>query len=246
VQFNDISERDRVSFARNAGGAASSLFEVNTGAEISKNNSLIDKRFIESPPSGATTDSGELDQSMINNSSSAHQRLSNNYDLSNVQNSMRESKEEIDEEIRSTKAAIAYNKERLARPNTTPEFRSDIEGRVQMLENLLAEKEKSSQQYQEIIAKLIDSQKKEQSGAATSSRLASSSEENDENDVGEDSGKIVAASNVRSVVPTQAKNNDNLEDFARCRKLLYIRWCSRWSSFHGGSVYSKIFFCKRW
>src|SRR5690606_40353818 len=83
VQFNDISERDRVSFARNAGGAASSLFEVNTGSEISKNNYLIDKRFVESPPSGATTDSGELDQSMINNSSSAHQRLSNNYDLSN-------------------------------------------------------------------------------------------------------------------------------------------------------------------
>src|SRR5690606_30488620 len=124
VQFNDISERDRVSFARNAGGAASSLFEVNTGSEISKNNTLnLDKRFVESSLGAASTDSSQLDQSMINNSSSAHQRLSNNYDLSNVQNSMRESKEEIDEEIRSTKAAIAYNKERLARPNTTPEFR---------------------------------------------------------------------------------------------------------------------------
>ena len=77
-----------------------------------------------------------------------------NYALANA----RETKQELDEEIRATKEIIAVNKERLARPHTTQNFRSEIESKVKMLETMLAEREKTAQEYQEIIAKLIDGQ----------------------------------------------------------------------------------------
>lgn len=69
---------------------------------------------------------------------------------------LREQKDEIDKEIKDTKAAIEYNSERLSRPNISPEFKSDVEVRIASLERLLAEKEKTSKEYQSLIDKLLN------------------------------------------------------------------------------------------
>lgn len=87
-------------------------------------------------------------------------------------NSARDTKKEIDEEIKVTKDSLLYNKERLARENTTPEFKAEIEERVKLLESLLQEKEKSSSEYQNIIAKLIDKRDEDQSSIQQQAKLA--------------------------------------------------------------------------
>lgn len=88
-------------------------------------------------------------------------------------NSARETKKEIDEEIKVTKESLDYNRERLARENSTPEFREEVSDRVKLLQDLLAQKEKSSQEYQNIIAKLLDKKDDDSQAMSKSPRLAS-------------------------------------------------------------------------
>lgn len=115
--------------------------------------------------------SGNVDYVLTNVESSISDTSSNissvripNIATNNIQtilpiNSVREMKNEVDEEIAATKQAIEYNKERLARPNTTPQFKDEVGERLKSLEALLAEKEKSAQEYQSIITKLLEQKK---------------------------------------------------------------------------------------
>lgn len=131
-----------------------------------------------------------------------------NNSFSNIANDAREAKQSIDEEIRATKEAIAYNQERLNRPNTTSEFKSEVENRIQSLEMLLSEKEKSSQQYQELIAKMMDSQNK------ASTELASTNAESSSINSSDESQRVASQSSLRANTPN-LKNNDYNNDSSR-------------------------------
>lgn len=81
----------------------------------------------------------------------------NTYQLAASQ--MRDQKVEIDKEIKDTKAALDYNLERASRPNLTPDFKEEVDIRIASLEKILAEKERTSKEYQNIIDKLMNQSK---------------------------------------------------------------------------------------
>lgn len=108
--------------------------------------------------------------------SSSHNSMTNM--RSNSQNNMnsfqftasqiKEQKDELDKEIRDTKSALDYNQERAARPNVTPEFKNEVDVRIASLEKILAEKERTSQEYQNIIDRLMNQGKEAETQLAQS------------------------------------------------------------------------------
>lgn len=130
-------------------------------SEIAKSNSLNAQLNSQSPETASA--GSAVVQAPV--------RTSN--DHSYALNSAREIKEGLDEEIRVTKDSLAFNKQRLLRENTTPEFRDEVEQRIISLEGILADKEKSSKDFQNIISKLIDNKNRHKNEQKEFTQLAS-------------------------------------------------------------------------
>lgn len=121
-----------------------------------------------------------------------------------------EAKEEIDQEIKVTKEKIAANKERLVRENTTLEFKSEVETRLELLESLLKEKEKTSQDYQNIITQLLDKKTKDEAAVNERSLAQSSKAPVIE---GEQKSLSPIVANNRVPLPAQKMNDASEESF---------------------------------
>lgn len=198
-KIETMSEQTQSRFKK-SGGSITSLFKSD---EKLKNN---DFESFASPlsetasaPLESTEAAGAIKQSQhspfVNNSHANH--------FTDTLSNIKDSKEEVDKEIKSTKEAIAANKQRLARTSTTPEFKSEINDRVKMLESLLAEKEKSSQEYQKIINQLMQNQENPQPTAARKIASVKNADEEVEERTSTPKGRMVAASSSK---------NDNLEE----------------------------------
>lgn len=208
AQISSLSDTAIQSFVTNgSGGTSDALFsKPETNDSSVKPNVVSDSfQFVSSNETTSLTS----EMPIVNNASNFSQPIVGGM-TSNIQNSLRESKEELDEEIRATKEAISYNKERLSRPNTTPQFRSEIDERVRSLEMLLAEKEKSAQQYQELINKLLD----QKQGASPTVAQADSFDPGSSQIAKDESQRVASSSTVRNTVPS-VKNNELNEDISR-------------------------------
>lgn len=185
TQVENLSEEDRARF-KEIGGSLGHVF----GRSFkTKSNGLLDLNdpfslnkeinIADTLPEATEVSSEPYYEPSVSKSSFVSNYVNNafqtdyNYALTNA----KEVKQELDEEIRNTKEIIAINKERLDRPHTTSKFKNEIESKVKMLETILAEREKTAQEYQEIIAKLIEGKSNVES--QQSQALASHQKKND-------------------------------------------------------------------
>ena len=116
-------------------------------------------------PANAGAASTNNSHSMMNMGSNSQNNI-NSYKFTASQ--IKEQKEELDKEIRDTKSALDYNHERASRPNVTPEFKNEVDIRIASLEKILAEKERTSQEYQNIIDRLMSQGKEAETQLAQS------------------------------------------------------------------------------
>lgn len=129
--------------------------------------------------------------SMVNLGSNSQNNM-NSFQFTASQ--IKEQKDELDKEIRDTKSALDYNQERAARPNVTPEFKNEVDIRIASLEKILAEKERTSQEYQNIIDRLM-SQGKEAQAQLAQSKSSPKTEDLTQAEIGT-AGRQVAKSNL--------------------------------------------------
>ncbi len=120
------------------------------------------------PANAGAASSSSSHNSMINMGSNSQNSM-NSYQYTASQ--LKEQKDDLDKEIKDTKAALDYNQERASRPNVTSEFKNEVDVRVASLEKILAEKERTSKEYQDIIDKLMNQGKQAETQLAQSKSL---------------------------------------------------------------------------
>lgn len=117
----------------------------------------------------ATAGAASSSHSSMMNMGSNSQNSMNSYQYTASQ--LKEQKDDLDKEIKDTKAALDYNQERASRPNVTSEFKNEVDVRIASLEKILAEKERTSKEYQDIIDKLMNQGKQAETQLAKSQSL---------------------------------------------------------------------------